>query len=563
MPMPSLPDGSKFDIDRFVKRRSTLRNEFSSYRENYREIAEHFRPRRGFYLSTSEQTSGGRPDGRKRHQHIINSTVLRVAKNAASGLQAGVTSPSRPWKKLGTSQPDHLEYPGAREAYDELDRMLDYVLQVSNFYSASHTSYADYVMFGPAAMQIDEDRDEVIRCQVHPCGSWVGASNARGRINVFYRDYRLTGHEIAEKFSESNIPGSVRDEIRRDPYKRFDVHNAIEPNPYYTAGPAIGIAAFPYISVWWLKGHELDFLKVHGYHEFPVMVYRFSKSELNDAYGDAPGIDALGEAKQLQHQEEQKLRGLDMLVLPPMSAPTALRTKGVSMIPGHVTYYDGQQKVESLYNIDLPMQELRADIQEVERRLSELFFEDLFLMITQGVGRQVTAREVEERHEEKLIMLGPVLESMQDEFLDPAIDRVLNIMKRRGMWPEFPEELDGQEIKVEYVSILATAQRAVRTISMEQGLNFVGASVELLPEMLDRIDPDGLVDEYFDATGFPAKARRTIREAEERRAARAKAQQQQENMAMAGAAAQVGKDAAAINEQIQPNVLDQILGGVG
>ena len=50
--------------------------------------------------------------------------------------------------------------------------------------------------------------------------------------------------------------------------------------------------------------------------------------------------------------------------------------------------------------------------------------------------RQITAREIEERHEEKLLMLGPVLERLNDELLRPLIDRTFNIMVRlsQGAW---------------------------------------------------------------------------------------------------------------------------------
>lgn len=516
------------------------------------------------YLREHDQPAVGQGSsisGEKRHHSIINSTVIRASKNAAAGLQAGITSPSRPWKKIGPEDEEILEVPGAREAYDDLDKMIDAVLARSNFYRATQTSYGDFVLAGPAAIQIEAHADDTIRCEVHPCGSYVAATNSYGQVDVFYRDYRVTGHELVSKFGDS-LPGEIKDQIKNNRYGKHDLHNAIEPNPFYQEG-SIGISAFPYISVWWVKGHEKNFIKVHGYYEFPVMVFRFATAEAGDVYGEGPGIDALGEAKAIQHQEDMKLRGIDKLIDPPLQAPTQLRQKGVSLIPGHVTYYDGQQKVESIYNISMPLQELRADIQEAERRVSELFFEDLFLMITQNVGRQITAREVEERHEEKLIMLGPVLESIHDEFLDPALERIMGIMRREGTWPDFPEEVIGAGMKIEYTSILAQAQRAIRTISMEQGLNAASAYAQQTGDVsvLDRIDADGWIDEYFQSIGMPGKAVRSKREAEVIREQRAAAEQQAAQMEQMAQGAAIAKDAGAAAQQIEPNVLDQILRG--
>lgn len=561
MPMPGMANGERFDVQRFRRRRDTLRNDFSVYRSHFQEIADHFRPRRGFFLNPKLDRSGGSPvSGGKTHQKIINSTPLRASKNAQSGLQAGVTSPSRPWKRLGPDNPDLDEVEGAKQFYAELDKRFDLVLARSNFYQAAHTAYADFVDFGPAALQIDEHAEDVIRCVVHPIGSWVAAKNADGRVDVFYRDYRVTGHELVDRFGEDALPVELRDQVRRSPYTRHDLYNAIEPNPYYQEGvPAIGLAAFKYLSVWWIGGKETGFVKTHGYHEFPVMVWRFYQSDTGDVYGGSPGMDALGDAKQVQHQERKKLEALDKLVTPPLQAPTSLQATGVFMVPGKVTYHDGQQKVEPLFKLDLPLQYVLQDIAAIEQRISEAYFEDLFLMITRNVQRQTTAREIEERHEEKLIMLGPVLESISDDFLDPAVDRVLAVMKRAKLWPKAPRELLGVGFKIEYISILAQAQRAIQTIPIEQGLNFAGAAAQFLPEVLDRINPDGVIEEYLDRIGFPPEAIRTRREAEEIRTARGKQIQQQAQLEQAKLAADAAKSAA--NAPLtEPNVLSGMMG---
>ena len=547
----------EFNVSKFEKRRRTLRDAYSSsYRQVHREIADHLRPMRGLATEPSDREK----QGQKRHQKVINSTPLQASKNAQSGLQAGVTSPSRPWKKLGPSVSNIEQIQGAKEFFAETDRRMDFVFAKSNLYQATHTAYADFVDHGVGCIQVDSHDTEILRCIVHPVGSWVGAVDGDGRVNVFYRDYKVTGHELMSRFGD-DVPKALQDQIKLDPYKRHDLYNAIEPNPFFVEGrPAIGLAAFPFLSVWWVKGQEKKFLKVHGYYEFPVLVFRFNRTDNGDVYGFGPGWDALGEAKQLQHQEDKKLRAIDKMVEPPLQAPTALRMSGVSLISGHVNYHDGPAKVESLYNINLPIQYLLQDIAEIERRINEIYFKDLFRMISETVNRQVTAREIEERHQEKLLMLGPVLESISDELLDPLIDRTVGIMRRAGLIPEAPPELDGVEIKVEYISILAQAQRAAQTASIEQGIAFVGGVAQLVPEVLDRINPDGVADAYFERIGFPPEATRTVKEAALVRQQRADQAQQDRQLELAGGAAQVAKDAS--QAQVgDSNVLTSILQG--
>lgn len=562
-------NAADFTVQRFEKNRGILKREFDeNYKSMYREIFEHFRPRRGFYVRDGGRaTNNALVHGRKMHEKVVNSTSLRVSKNAASGLQAGVTSPSRPWKRIGPATADIQRLPGVAEYYDEVDKGMDYVLSKSNFYGSTQTAYADYVDVGVFAFQVDEHAKDVLRCQVHPIGSWFAASNAEGRVDVFYRDYNPTGHELMSRFDESELPEQLVREIHDNPFRRVEIRNAIEPNPFYNSAQAsIGLAAFPYVSVWWCKGYDKIFIRKHGYYEFPVFVARMYKAETNDAYGYGIGFDALPDAKQLMFNEDQSNEAIDKMVTPPMQAPTALRAAGgVSLVRGRVTYHDGPSKIEPLYAVNLPVQYVEQKVQRLEQRLSEHFFEDLFLMITQGVNRQVTAREIQERHEEKLIMLGPVLESLNDEFLDPLVNRVIGIMRRANMLPPAPPALLGVEYRAEYISILAQAQRAVKTVAIEQGVNFTSAMAAAgWPEATDTVNPDPVIEAYLDHIGFPAKAIRTEAERDGIRQQRAQMAQQQRNLEMATQAAPALKQAAeaAKTTQVQPNVLNALLSRV-
>lgn len=554
-------------VQRFETNRAALKRDFDqTYKPHLREIYEHFCPRRGFYLRSTDARGPNNSvvDGRKMHDKVVNSTVLRASDNASAGLQAGVTSPSRPWKKLGPPTSDLKTIPGVSEHYDEVDKRMDYVFAKSNFYSASQTSYEDYVNAGVFAMQVDEHDNDVIRCQVHPVGSWYAASNSEGRVDVFYRDYNLSGHAMLTKFLPEELPEQLLRDIKDQPYRTYEVRNAIEPNPYYVEGrPAVGLAAFPYLSVWWCKGSGKTFIRQHGYYEFPVLVARMRRSESGDAYGYGIGYKALPDAKQLMFNEDQSNEAIDKMVTPALQAPTALRTHGgVSQVRNRVTYHDGPGKIESIYDVNLPVQYVEAKVNRLEDRISQHFFEDLFLMITQGVNRQTTAREIQERHEEKLIMLGPVLESLNDEFLDPLINRVIGIMRRGGMLPKPPQALVGVDYKVEYISILAQAQRAVKTVSIEQGVNFISATATAgWPDARDAIKADETANEYLDYIGFPAKAITTQAERDAVRQQRAQLAAQERNAALAAQAAPAMKQAAeaAQTAQIEPNVLQALL----
>lgn len=98
-------------------------------------------------------------------------------------------------------------------------------------------------------------------------------------------------------------------------------------------------------------------------------------------------------------------------------------------------------------------------------------------------------------------MLGPVLERLHNELLEPMIDLTFDAMLEQGMIPPPPPELSGMPLSVEFVSVLAQAQRAVGTSSVDRFLGTMGAVANMKPEVLDKINVDTLVDNYAQNLG--------------------------------------------------------------
>src|SRR5690606_2818780 len=166
----------------------------------------------------------------------------------------------------------------------------------------------------------------------------------------------------------------------------------------------------------------------------------------------------------------------------------------------------------------------------------------LFLMLAMDNRQQpAPAREIQERHEEKLLMLGPVLERQNDDLLDPLIDRAFAIMARRGLLPPPPPELQGVELRVEYVSILAQAQKMVGTSSLQRLTEYVGGLATIDPQVLDKFDRDQAVDEYADMLGVPPKVVRSDEDVLQIRQQRARQQQAQQAAMAAAQMAQTAK----------------------
>jgi hypothetical protein len=181
----------------------------------------------------------------------------------------------------------------------------------------------------------------------------------------------------------------------------------------------------------------------------------------------------------------------------------------------------------------------------VRERIRGAFYADLFLMLSQANVSNMTATEVAERHEEKLLMLGPVLERLHNELLKPLIDIVFRYMIEAHIVPTPPQEMQGMELNVQFVSMLAQAQRAVQTNSIDRFVMSLGTVASLgKPEVMDKFDADQWVDNYSDLLGVdPHLITADDKVAlirKDRADAQAKAAAAQQGVAMADAGAKLG-----------------------
>ncbi|HVJ30663.1 MAG TPA: portal protein, partial [Gammaproteobacteria bacterium] len=342
----------------------------------------------------------------------------------------------------------------------------------------------------------------------------------------------------------------------------------------------LGSRFLPYISVYWERnraGHNTKLeasangdarvLKESGFNEFPVLVPRWDVSG-EDWYGtNGPGMDTLGDVKALQVMQRKKAKAVEKSIDPSLVGPTELRNQKTSLLPGDITYLnvrEGQLGLRAIHEVNANIDHIRQDIRETQYRISRGFYEDLFLMLasSDGVGgvQPKTAREIDERHEEKLLALGPVLERFADELHDPLVDRVFAIMQRAGLIPEPPPELDGVELKVEYLSIMAQAQKSVSLVGQDRFVQTIMGMAEVFPEVVDKFDAMQAIDDYGEMLGVNPNQILSDEAAEQRAAERAEQQQQ------AQAAESIPKVAAGVKSMAdakmgESSALEAVLSG--
>ena len=226
-----------------------------------------------------------------------------------------------------------------------------------------------------------------------------------------------------------------------------------------------------------------------------------------------------------------------------MQGSAELAMTGVNMIPGGFTPTNMNSAVQPLFNVQTNLSYLSDEIQRTEDRIKEAYSANLFMMLDNLGTHNMTAQEVQARQSEKLSQLGPVVERLQEEFLNLIIDRVYNILDRAHVFPPIPDEmreLFDAEVKVEYISPLAQAQKMSGVVNIEQTIGFVMQMAQAWPEALKSVNAIKTVSKYMDYLGTPAEMRKDPEEIEQEiqaeQEAQAQAQQEQQAMMVAQAA---------------------------
>jgi hypothetical protein len=433
----------------------------------------------------------------------------------------------------------------------------------SNLYNTLPIMYGDLGVFGTAPVSIEEDlTGDVLLTKSFPVGSYSIAKDDKGKVNTFFREFRMTVAQVVDTFAKydsktgkpnwDNISIHIKNLYDTANYEAWiDVSHIIMPNRdhdmsraqpkfkkflsyYYESGTSYD-----------LKGYEDTYLRESGYDYFPILCPRWETTG-EDVYGTTcPGMEALGDIKQLQHGERRIMEAVDKMIRPPMTGPSSLKQTVVSTLPGEITYADSTQTGQGLrpvFQVQFQIQEMEMKQAQVRSRIQRAFYEDLFLMLANTDRRQITAREIDERHEEKLLALGPVLEQLNQDFLDPLTDIAFDIHVRQGLIPPAPPELHGVNLKVEYISIMAQAQKMLGVSGVERFTGFVGQMASVDPNVLKKIKPEQIVDVYADMMSVPSSIIRTDEEVEAIKQAEAAQQQQMQQMAMMQQQAQVAKD---------------------
>ena len=494
---------------------SRLMEKRSNWEIHWQEVADYMLPRKA-------DITMERPKGDKRHTVIFDGTAIHSLELLASSLHGMLTSSVNRWFGLRFKETAVNQNDEAREWLEEVTDKMYLAISRSNFQQEVFETYFDLIAFGTSCLQIEEDKDDIIRFSSRHIKELYISENAKGMVDCIYRRFKMSAKATVDKFGLEILSKKTQDTFKKSQFEDIDIVHVVKPRDMYNPRKQ-DKQNMPYTSIYfeYETGHIIS---EGGFREFPYVVPRYLKAS-NELYGRSPGMNALPDVKVLNKMVEVGMKAAQKQVDPPLLVPDDSMLMPIRMSPGSINYYrsGSRDRIETL-NIGAN-NPLGLNMEDQRRQaISQTFHVDQ-LLITEN--RNMTATEVVQRNQEKMRILGPVLGRLQSELLQPMIIRIFNIMMRNNLFPQAPEILLNQEIDVEYVSPMALAQRGEELNSIVKGLELFGNISQLAPVALDYIDPPGLIKNLIKILGLPATMIRSDTEVQQIAAEKAEAEAQQ------------------------------------
>ena len=503
------------------------------------------------------------------YSHIYDATGIIAVAQTAAGLMSYGTSPARPWHRNAVSDPKLAGSFEVQSWLDDVTKLQRLVLSKSNVYRVLPMLYEHLIVYGTAAALCLPDPDDVVRLTPLAPGTYWIARDARGKVDTIYRRFAMTAAQILERWPDTASP-AVRDAARNGSVDQwFTIIHAIEPRKVRNINSRRQ-SDMPWRSVYYEKstdyGQTGGILSEGGFRRFPALVPCW-RVNANDVYGDSPGMLAVPFCNQLQNMTLMKGKAVQAISDPAYEVPSELKNSpDLDTEPGGHSFYSRQNPtggIRPIREARIDLVPITQDILDIRNQIRAALFADLFTMLVEAVEGRMTAAEFGMRVQQKMLMLGPVVQSLNTELLDPLLEMIYEALLEGGAIPAVPPVVaeQGFAFAPEFMGVLSQAQQASGVAATERMVTFAGALAQMKPDVLDVIDFDAKLRAYADALGVDPDTLVSPERVKELRQARAQAEAAKEQMAMIEQQSAAARNLGSV-DMSRPNLINNPAGPV-
>lgn len=507
------------DVKRAILYWEHLASNRSNWENMWQEIADNSLGKRDFTVK--------REPGRQRMVHIYDTTSRDSNTLLAAALHALLTNPNTNWFDIRFELDALNEWDPAVTWVDEVRRRMaaSFSRPESGFTTQMHETYSDLTGFNTSCLFHADVPGFGPRFSARPLSEIYIDDDDFGRVQAVFRRFDLKAWQAVDEFGADAVPKAA-EAVEKSPGKMSEYLHYVWKKDKPLPG-RIDNTGMPWGSMYIDMGTK-SVIDLGGFWENPYHVSRWT-TDAGEIYGRGPGTDYLPEQKMLNAMWRTYIRNLEKAGDPPLLVDDDGIMPGsqLKVTPNAriVVRNDGsgREPVRYLQNaarLDFSRELLESRSQKIEQGYhSEIIkaFRDPRMTATQVIELARLSQRI----------LSPVLGRMQTELLEPLIKRQYGILLRGGRLPPAPPQLTDQQLRIDYVSPVARAQRASESQAILDSFAAAAAMAEAQPEVMDNINMDEAVRVIFDANDTPVRVIRQRDNVIEIRRARAEAVEQQ------------------------------------
>lgn len=494
---------------------------------------------------------------------VFDSTAIEAAEKASSSLLGALfPSGSRTFRFVPTKElADETE---VRQYFSDVTNITTDILDDSEagLLTALGEYMYDEVVYGTAGIGVFEDvdnEDVPLYFEAWDIKNMGIGESSRRRADIIYRERSLTIREAVTEYGLENLSSKVQELFNKGKGdSEVKVTHLLEPrldaDPY-----KFGSVDKPVASIHFEKESN-HIIRESGFDDMPVLVGRFSLA-LGETYGRSPAMRCLPDVLELNAIWESATLAIEKAMNPPMAmySDSIFGAGIVDASPGGCTVVNGRVGASASAN---PIWQLQTvgDLSAVEALINklELSIQQAFMLdrlLDFNNETRMTAYETSVREKFRGESLSNIYKRQEFEVFTPMLNRVFNILLKRGKFGVIRGSKEDQELinrgvtpmyipdslvknmiegkqvfKIQYISPAKRIMFAEEAQSIMSTFEFASAAASVAPEAIDNIDVDKAVKRLAEVTGIPLDIIRATDAVASLREARA---QQQELIARA------------------------------
>ncbi len=487
--------------------------------------------------------------GTERTDEIVDTTGVMASMEMASGLSQNLVPPGQKFFTLLTPDESVNKIEDVRRFLNSLTDITHEALFTSNFLLQLNETLRSLAVFGTGCLFSTFDLG--LNFMDYDIANYVIMENSRRRVDAIFVKFCYTATQAFEKWGNNAGESVLRAlENIKTQGQLFEFLHYVAPRDFPKSSLTDNLN-MPFESIYISLKDKVS-VEEGGFEDFPYHVVRWSKSS-NEIWGRGQGIFSLPDVRMLQWMKAGLIECANKHNDPALLVNEAFEGE-VRVGPGGINYVNditnsirAIKEAQGNFPITKDMLEMQQEVVKKD------FFNDVFVRLGNLTGDRRTTLEIRELIAEGLQRLGPPIGRINEELFTPLINRSAFLLLNNGRVPfPIPPELDGQNLKIEYIGRLALELKSHQARAAQQWLTDIGELVQIFPEARDIVNVDSAVKRRGETLGVHIDDINTDEVIAAKRQARQEAIQQQQALEMAQAAGKTYKDASGAAEAGSP-----------